>query len=144
MIRNSDNDRGSSERGWNDGPPCEYSAFKHQMVSWLTAYGYLVETAKYHWFLPCQHHVDTRLILQPNQKPISQLIVLKILTLLRGNKYPYVWIRRVVWCNSGIAGKVSDAEAEGPEVRIPFQIITDDGEGHSMRWVVSGNYVRCL
>src|ERR1700730_11112195 len=112
MIRNSDNDRGSSKRGRNDGPQCEYGASKHQMVSWLMAYGYRIETAKYYWFLPCQNRVDTRLILQPNQRPITQLIVLKRLTLLRGNKYPYVWIQHVVWCNSGIAGKVSDVEAE--------------------------------
>src|SRR6202047_4260221 len=130
MIRNSDNDGGSSERGRNDVPQCEYSASEHQMVSWLTAYGYCVETAECHWFLPCQHHVDTRLILQQNQRPITQLIVLKILTLLRGNKYPYIWVRHVVWCNSRISGKVRDAEADVPEVPIPFQIITDNGEGH--------------
>src|ERR1700732_3297986 len=119
MIGNSDNDGGSSERGRNDSP-------------------------RYHWFLPCQNHVDTRLILQQNQRPITQLIVLKILTLLRGNKYPYIWVWCIVWCNSGIAQKMSDAEAEGLEVHIPFQIITDNGEGYSTRWIVSGDYVRCL
>src|ERR1700732_4087179 len=144
MIRNSNNDGGSSERGRNDSPRCEYSASKHQIVSWLTAYCYPVETAEYHWFLPCQNHVDARLILQQNQQPITQLIVLKILTLLRGNKYPYVWVWRVVWCNSGIAGKMSDAETEGPEVHIPFHIVTDDGEGCCTRWVMSGNYVQLL
>ena len=105
------------------------------------AYGYRVETAEYHWFLPCQNHVDARLILQQNQRPITQLIVLKILTLLRGNKYPYIWVQHVVLCNHRITGKVSNAEAEGSEVCIPFQIITDNGEGHGTRWVVSGNYV---
>src|SRR6202011_5596265 len=137
MIRNSDNDRGSSERGRNDGPRCEYSASEHQMVSWLTAYGYRVKTSEYHWFLPCQNHVNTRLILQQNQRPITQLIVLKMLTLLRGNKYPYIWVWHVVWCNSGIVRKMSNAEAKRPEVHIPFQIITDNSEGHSTRWIVS-------
>ena len=143
MIRNSDNDGGSNERGRNDRLRCEYSASEHQMVSWLTAYCYRIETAEYHWFLPCQNHVDARLILQQNQQPITQLIVLKILTLLRGN-YPYIWVWRVVWCNSGIARKMGDAEAEGLEVRIPFQIITDNGEGYSTRWIVSGDYVQRL
>src|ERR1700738_3894101 len=114
------------------------------MVSWLTAYGYRVKMAEYHRFLPCQHHVDARLILQQNQRPITQLFVLKILTLLRGNKYPYIWVWDVVWCNSGIARKMSDAEAEGLEVRIPFQIITDNSEGYSTRQIVSGDYVRHL
>src|ERR1700730_10076103 len=85
-----------------------------------------------------------RLILQPNQCPITQLIALKRVTLLGGNKYPHVRIWCIIWCNSGIVGKVSNIEADGLEVRVPYQIVTDEGEGHGTRWLVSGNYIQQL